>query len=267
MGSSSPATWTLAADGRLTLSGRGTDLIISGGLNIYPKEIELLLDEVAGVAESAVIGVPHPDLGDGVIAVVVAEPGFDTASIRVALDGRLARFKHPTSPSSTTCRATTMGKVEKAVLRARYAEQFTAVRRVQGHGRRDDRTQAARAPWESWIDRQIREAMERGDFDDLPGAGKPIPGLNEPDDEMWWVKRKLRSEGLTYLPPALALRREAERGLEEALRATSEARVRQIIEGVNEQIREANRRGAGDRVLLAPYDVDGVVERWRQRRS
>ena len=123
-------------------------------------------------------------------------------------------------------------------------------------------------PWESWVDRQIREAMERGEFDDLPGAGKPIPGLNEPDDEMWWVKRKLRSEGLTYLPPALAVRREAERGLEEAMKATSEARVRQLVEDVNEQIREANRRGAGDpAVLLVPYDVERVVERWRQNGS
>ena len=123
-------------------------------------------------------------------------------------------------------------------------------------------------PFETWIDRQIREAMERGEFDDLPGAGKPIPGLNEPDDEMWWVKRKLRAEGLSYLPPALAVRREAERGLEEALEATSEARVRQLVEDVNEQIREANRRGAGDpAVLLVPYDVDRVVARWRQQRT
>jgi hypothetical protein len=122
-------------------------------------------------------------------------------------------------------------------------------------------------PWESWVDRQIRESMERGEFDNLPGAGKPIPGLNEPDDEMWWVKRKLRSEGLSYLPPALALRREAERDIDAALTATAEARVRQIVEDVNEQIRKANRRGVGDpAVLLAPYDVERVVERWRQRR-
>ena len=127
MGSSSPATsarWRRT--GGWTLSGRGTDLIISGGLNIYPKEIELLLDEVAGVAESAVIGVPHPDLGDGVIAVVVAEPGFDTASIRVALDGRLARFNTQDVAVVDDLPRNAMGKVEKAVLRARYAEQFTA---------------------------------------------------------------------------------------------------------------------------------------------
>jgi malonyl-CoA/methylmalonyl-CoA synthetase len=121
---------SLADDGRLTLSGRGTDLIISGGLNIYPKEIELLIDDVDGVVESAVIGVPHPDLGDGVIAVVVADPGFDAGSIRTALDGRLARFKHPKHVAVVDdLPRNAMGKVEKAALRARYAEQFTGVTR------------------------------------------------------------------------------------------------------------------------------------------
>ena len=54
-------------------------------------------------------------------------------------------------------------------------------------------------PWESWVDRQIRESMERGEFDDLPGSGKPLAGLDEPDDELWWVKRKLEREGLAVL--------------------------------------------------------------------
>jgi DnaJ homologue, subfamily C, member 28, conserved domain len=79
--------------------------------------------------------------------------------------------------------------------------------------------------WERWIDRQIREATERGEFDDLPGAGKPIPDLDKPFDKMWWVKGKLRSEGLTYLPPSLALRKEAHDALEAALQAKSEAEV------------------------------------------
>jgi hypothetical protein len=61
--------------------------------------------------------------------------------------------------------------------------------------------------WESWIDRQIREATERGEFDGLPGAGEPIPDLDKPFDELWWVKRKLHSEGLTYQPPSVALAR------------------------------------------------------------
>ena len=57
------------------------------------------------------------------------------------------------------------------------------------------------AGWESWIDYQIREAQERGEFDDLPAAGKPIPDLDKPFHEMWWVKDKLRREGLSYMPP------------------------------------------------------------------
>jgi hypothetical protein len=119
--------------------------------------------------------------------------------------------------------------------------------------------------WESWIDRQIREATERGEFDHLPGAGEPIPDLDKPFDEMWWVKRKLRSEGLTYLPPSLALRKEAQDALEAALQANSEADVRKIVERINAQIREANRKGiAGPAIMLVPYDIERVVEQWRE---
>jgi hypothetical protein len=67
--------------------------------------------------------------------------------------------------------------------------------------------------WETWIDRQIREATERAEFDNLPGAGAPLADLDKPFDEMWWVKRKLRSEGLTYQPPSLALRKDAQDAL------------------------------------------------------
>ncbi|MCU1391810.1 MAG: Acyl-CoA synthetase (AMP-forming)/AMP-acid ligase [Ilumatobacteraceae bacterium] len=121
---------SMSSDGRLTLSGRGTDLIISGGLNIYPKEIELLLDDIAGVVESAVIGVPHPDLGDGVVAVVVAaadvDPATVPASIAAALDGRLARFKHPKHVAVVAdLPRNAMGKVEKAALRRTYAHVFS----------------------------------------------------------------------------------------------------------------------------------------------
>lgn len=72
-------------------------------------------------------------------------------------------------------------------------------------------------PFKTWIDRQIREATERGEFDNLPGSGKPIPGADNPHDELWWVKQKLRSENLSFpLPPTLALRKEAEQALEAA---------------------------------------------------
>ncbi len=110
------------AEGRVTLVGRGKDLIIVGGYNVYPKEIEDRLDEVPGVAESAVIGVPHADLGEGVVAVLAAEAkpvAEDT--LRSALAAGLARYKHPRRfywvdelPRNA------MGKVQKNVLRERY---------------------------------------------------------------------------------------------------------------------------------------------------
>jgi len=121
--------------------------------------------------------------------------------------------------------------------------------------------------WETWIDRQIREATERGEFNDLPGAGKPIPDLDKPFDELWWVKRKLASEGLTYQPPSLALRKDAHDALEAASGARSEAEVRRIIESINERIREANRKGiAGPSLMLWPFDVERVVREWRRQR-
>jgi hypothetical protein len=122
--------------------------------------------------------------------------------------------------------------------------------------------------WESWIDRQIREATERGEFTDLPGAGKPIPDLDKPHDEMWWVKRKLRDEGLSYLPPSLALRKEASEARRAALRAPSEADARRIIEDINETIREANRTGIrGPSVMLVPFDVKRILHDWRTAHS
>jgi hypothetical protein len=123
-------------------------------------------------------------------------------------------------------------------------------------------------PFESWVDRQIREAMERGEFDDLPGAGKPIPGLDRPHDDMWWIKQKVASEGLTMpLPPTLALRKEAEEALAQARGARSETEVRRIIEDVNHKIREAIRTGlSGPPLNLMPFDVDEIVSEWRKTR-
>jgi hypothetical protein len=118
--------------------------------------------------------------------------------------------------------------------------------------------------WESWIDRQVREATERGEFDHLPGAGQPIPNLDKPFDELWWVKDKLRREGLTYMAPSVALRKQTYDARQAALRARSEAEVRQIIEAINERIREANRAGiAGPPLMLVPYDVERIIAEWR----
>ncbi|RMD47587.1 MAG: malonyl-CoA synthase, partial [Alphaproteobacteria bacterium] len=114
-------------DGYVTIVGRARDLIISGGLNVYPKEIEELIDALPGVRESAVIGVPHPDLGEAVVAVVAPEPGaaIDTDAIRAALDGRLARFKLPKRVIAVDALPrNTMGKIQKAVLRERLRDLF-----------------------------------------------------------------------------------------------------------------------------------------------
>ncbi len=115
--------------GRLSLDGRASDMIISGGYNVYPKEIELVLDETPGVVESAVVGVPHPDFGEGVIAVIVAEPGADLdtieATLRAACSDRLARFKHPKQYHFVSALPrNTMAKVQKKQLRTDLAASF-----------------------------------------------------------------------------------------------------------------------------------------------
>jgi len=123
-------------------------------------------------------------------------------------------------------------------------------------------------PWESWIDRQIREAEERGEFDNLPGAGEPIPDLDKPFDELWWVKNKLRREGLSYMPPSVALRKEAHDALEAAVRAESETEVRRLIADINRKIREANRKGIrGPSLMLMPFDAQTVLREWRKQHA
>jgi len=110
---------------RLTLAGRSKDLIIAGGYNIYPKEIEAALDAVAGVHESAVIAAPHPDLGEGVVAVLVGEGDpIEDQIIEVALR-TLAKFKRPRKLFwIDALPRNAMGKVQKQVLRERYKDAF-----------------------------------------------------------------------------------------------------------------------------------------------
>ena len=120
---------TQAPDGRVTLVGRAKDLIIAGGLNVYPKEIEEAIDALPGVDESAVIGVPHPDMGEGVVAVVVAEKGaaISEEGILAAISGQLARFKQPRRVLVVDALPrNAMGKVQKAALRAEYAGLFAS---------------------------------------------------------------------------------------------------------------------------------------------
>lgn len=121
---------SLAQDGRLTLSGRAKDLVIVGGYNVYPKEIEEVLDALPEIAESAVIGVPHPDMGEGVVAILIpargspAAPPLAAEELTIAVS-TLARFKQPRRfiwldalPRNT------MGKVQKQVLRETYSRLF-----------------------------------------------------------------------------------------------------------------------------------------------
>ena len=116
-------------DGYVHIVGRGKDLIVTGGLNVYPKEVEVEIDAIAGVTESAVIGLPHSDLGEGVTAIVVpaANAAIDEAGVLAALDGRLARFKQPRRVLFVDeLPRNTMGKVQKNALRERYAGLYVA---------------------------------------------------------------------------------------------------------------------------------------------
>ena len=114
--------------GYVSIVGRAKDLIISGGYNVYPKEVELILDTLPGVRESAVIGLPHPDLGEAVVAVLAVEgDGPEIQAIEAALAGQLARYKQP--KAYITLRElprNTMGKVQKAALRQEHAGHFNA---------------------------------------------------------------------------------------------------------------------------------------------
>jgi hypothetical protein len=122
-------------------------------------------------------------------------------------------------------------------------------------------------PYESRIDRQIREAQERGDFDDLPGTGRPIPDRGELYDENWWLKEWVRRENLTGLAPtSLKIRKEAEEVMQTLARQTQESVVRRIVTDLNGRIEQANRGLVdGPPVAITSFNVDDVVAQWRER--
>jgi DnaJ homologue, subfamily C, member 28, conserved domain len=123
--------------------------------------------------------------------------------------------------------------------------------------------------YESWIDRQIREAQERGEFDNLPGTGKPIPNRNELFDEDWWIKQWIeRAEITGPVPTSLKIRKEAEELMETVAKESDEGAVRRIVVRLNDRIDRARRSQVdGPPVYLEPFDVDEVVVRWRAARS
>ncbi|TDD99076.1 DUF1992 domain-containing protein [Jiangella asiatica] len=123
--------------------------------------------------------------------------------------------------------------------------------------------------FESWIDKQIREAQERGEFDDLPLSGKPLPS-RRPGDELWWVREKLAREGETtdaLLPTPLKLRKEIHR-LPETLRdVRSELAVRDVVDELNERIKQWLRAPSGPQIAVGVVDAEAVVEQWRADRA
>ncbi len=119
----------ISADGYLSIVGRSKDLVISGGYNVYPKEVETIINAAEGVVESAVFGVPHPDFGEAVVAAIVGDGARDRveAAIRTELTGKLARFKQPKRLFFVDeLPRNSMSKVQKTVLRKEFAQAFSA---------------------------------------------------------------------------------------------------------------------------------------------
>jgi hypothetical protein len=119
--------------------------------------------------------------------------------------------------------------------------------------------------WETWVERKIRESMERGEFDNLPGSGQPIPDLARPYDELWWLRKKLRDEKLSIDPPIMVLRKELDETLMRITTARNEAEVRRLVTAINERIVYVNSHTFfGPPSDLAPLDVERIVGEWRR---
>ena len=121
---------------------------------------------------------------------------------------------------------------------------------------------------EDYVERQIREAQSRGEFDQIEGAGKPLPFVDKPHDPMDWWRRKLEREKLSVLPESIAVRREVEEVLASLDRLGSERLVRERLQALDARIRKLNRMATeGPPTDLAPLDVEASVARWRSRRN
>ena len=154
-------------------------------------------------------------------------------------------------------------------------DQFDVARTepVRKERERDDRTgrsaSAARiANQATWVDLQVRRAMERGEFDDLPGQGRPIEDLGAEHDPDWWVKKLVERENIALLPPAIALRKE-DAELDDRLDdITAESEVRRELEDFNKRVVETRRQLQGGPPVVTPTrDVDAEVAAWRGRRT
>jgi hypothetical protein len=124
--------------------------------------------------------------------------------------------------------------------------------------------------WEAGVEAQIRAAQQRGDFDNLPGMGKPIPGRGMPYDEGWWIRSFMEREALPsdlLLPTPLQLRRKIEQLPDEVRGLPTERSVRAVVSDLNAQIVNWLRTPTGPRVVVRPVDADEVVRQWRAHRE
>jgi hypothetical protein len=122
--------------------------------------------------------------------------------------------------------------------------------------------------YDEFAELRIREAQGSGELDNLPGFGAPIPGIDEPHDELWWIKEKLRREELSILPPSLEILRDVERTLARVATLTTEVQVRRELAALNDRIRDANYRSVnGPPSTQLPLDVEQSVAEWRASRA
>jgi hypothetical protein len=149
-----------------------------------------------------------------------------------------------------------------------------ARRAARGAEARDPRTGRAAAAariqqQHTWVDLQVQQAMERGDFDDLPGAGKPIGDLGTQHDPDWWVKQLIERERITgVLPPALQLRKDYAELDDRLDRLMAEREVRDELDEFNQRVITARRQlQGGPPVITPPRDMDAEIARWRERRA
>ncbi|QYF74493.1 DUF1992 domain-containing protein [Cryobacterium sp. PAMC25264] len=151
-------------------------------------------------------------------------------------------------------------KINREIPEAERPEEAEPDTNEAGQSMMDARAQ--------YVEISIQQAIRRGDFDNLPGSGKPIPGLTDRYDPDWWIKRKIEREQITGLgPPALTLRTE-DAGLDERLDTVfAEQQVRELLEDFNRRVIEARRQlRGGPPVVTALRDVDRELARWRERR-
>lgn len=120
----------------------------------------------------------------------------------------------------------------------------------------------------SWVEQQIRQAQRAGEFDDLPGAGKPLERLSEARDPLWWAKSWVRREGLSVVPPELELRKQVEKAFEKIETMRSEKAVRKLLSELNAEIGKRNATvTSGPATSIAQIDIGQAVEAWSLRRA